>query len=457
MDFDELFFKYGVYLPVTAVRGQRVQRYLNDLKGAERIDPNARRADQLLRLRELVRYARQAVPHYREAFASVTDEVGSIDDLRRLPCVDKATLKANVQRLRAHPLPSRVTAKTTGGSTGQPLTILKSMDAMAHELAATWRGYGWAGIGIGARQARFWGVPFSSANRFQARLTDFVCNRYRCSAFAFRDADLEEYERRLIRFRPAYFYGYVSMLVSFANYYRQRGKQPPFNLRCIITTSEVLTPADREVLTDVFRTRIFNEYGCGELGTIAHECEAGSLHLSEENMLVEVLDGDRVCLPGEKGELVVTELNNRAMPLIRYRTGDFGALSDKLCACGRTLAVLDTVYGRAYDFIVAADGRRFHGEFLMYIFEEGQRRQMGIAQFQVQQLAVNEFRIRIVPEQEFSKDAWELIVTRMQEHLGRQIHVAFEMVERIEREPSGKMRVIVGMPQMPTASDRQRD
>jgi phenylacetate-CoA ligase len=298
---------------------------------------------------------------------------------------------------------------------------------------------------MGARQARFWGVPFTGAERRRARLIDFVCNRVRCSAFAFDARDLAQYERTLVKFRPSYFYGYVSMLVAFANYYRDRAVQPPFDLRCIITTSEVLTPSDRSLLEEVFGTRVFNEYGCGELGTIAHECELGSLHLNDENMIVEVLDGDRRCAAGEKGELVVTDLNNVAMPLIRYRTGDFGAVSDIRCGCGRTLTVLQNVFGRAYDFVVSADGRRFHGEFLMYVFEEAQRHQLGIAQFQCQQNTVTDFTVRIIPEAGYDARSRELILGRMHEYLGRDINVTFETVAQIPREKSGKMRVIVGM------------
>jgi phenylacetate-CoA ligase len=450
MDLDELFFKYGVYLPVTAVRGQRVRSYLQQLEASERTSVEDRRVRQLQRLQALVTVARQAVPHYRDTLPNNVS-LESIDDLQKLPCVDKAALKAAPDRFRSNPLPSRVVAKTTGGSTGQPLTILKSADAMAHELAATWRGYGWAGIGIGTRQARFWGVPFDRKDRLKARVSDFVCNRFRCSAFAFDQQDLVKYEQQLVRFRPSYFYGYVSMLVAFANHYRSLGTRPPFNLRCIITTSEILTPGDRALLSEVFRTRVFDEYGCGELGTIAHECDAGRLHVSDENMIVEVLDQDRRCAPGEKGELVVTELNNLAMPLIRYRTGDFGALAGAPCACGRTLNVLETVYGRAYDFIVAADGRRFHGEFLMYVFEEAQRRQMGIAQFQVQQREVTDFLVRIIPGPGYGRHSTDLVLARMRQHLGTDISVTFETVRNIARESSGKMRVIVGMPVAPAA------
>ena len=356
------------------------------------------------------------------------------------------------------------TLKTTGGSTGEPLTLLKSPDAVARELAATWRGYRWAGIDMGARQARFWGVPFARTDRLRATLIDFVCHRRRCSAFDFDADNLERYARRLKRFRPTYFYGYVSMLVAFANYYRDRGVASPIRPRCIITTSEVLTPSDRALLEQVFGAPVFNEYGCGELGTIAHECEHGSLHVSDENMIVETLDGNRPCGPARKGEIVITELNNHVMPLIRYRTGDFGMLADRPCACGRGLAVLDHVFGRAYDFVVAADGRRFHGEFLMYVFEEAQRHEMGIAQFQVQQETLTRFLVRIVPGQGFSSRATSAVLERMRQYLGDAIHVDFETVTEIPREPSGKMRVIVGMPgdvantslqNQPVATERQ--
>jgi phenylacetate-CoA ligase len=445
MDIDELFFKYAVYLPVTALRGQRVRTYLRQLEGTERLPAEQLRSLQLQRLRDLVAIAKATVPHYAEALASTPDRALTMDDVRQLPFVDKPLLKANRDSFRARNPPARSVFKTSGGSTGQPLTILKSPDAMAHELAATWRGYHWAGIGMGARQARFWGVPFTESDRLRARLIDFVCNRRRCSAFAFDARSLAEYERGLVRFRPTYFYGYVSMLVAFANYYRERGGRPPFRLRCIITTSEVLTASDRGLLEDVFETRVFNEYGCGELGTIAHECDRGSLHINDENMIVEVMDGERRCAPGEKGELVVTELHNVAMPLIRYRTGDFGSVSDRPCRCGRTLTVLEHVFGRAYDFVVTSDGRRFHGEFLMYVFEEAQRHQLGIAQFQVQQKTVTDFIVRIIPGPGFVEASKELILARMHQYLGRDIRVIFETVGSIPREASGKMRVIIGM------------
>jgi len=443
-DLDEKIFKYGVYLPVTLIRREPVFRYLRQLEQSERLDTRGLRFLQLSRLQKLLSVARATVPNYRDSLSSVP-EISGLNDIRFLPFVQKEDLRAHPDRFRAERPARGTVSKTTGGSTGQPLTILKSHDALARELAATWRGYRWAGIHIGDRQARLWGVPFTWKDRIRSAMIDLVAHRRRCSAFSFDDAAMAEYACRLERFRPTYFYGYVSMLTAFANYFRSRGARPPIQPHCIITTSEVLTAGDRLLLEEVFETRVFNEYGCGELGTIAHECEHGRLHLNDENMIVEVVNGDRSCAPGEKGELVITELNNLAMPLIRYRTGDFGALGTADCPCGRTLGVLDHVFGRAYDFVVTRDGRRFHGEFLMYIFEEAQRHRLGIAQFQVTQETVSDFRIRIVPGPDFNPASKEAIVARMQQYLGRNIRVVFETVGQIPREPSGKMRVIVGM------------
>ena len=107
------------------------------------------------------------------------------------------------------------------------------------------------------------------------------------------------------------------------------------------------------------------------------------MHIMAENMIVEILDGDRVCMPGEIGEIIITELNNYAMPLIRYGTGNYASFSIKKCNCGKTLPIIDNLIGRAYDTIKNKKGNLFHGKFFMYIFGEAKRRNLGIEAFQV--------------------------------------------------------------------------
>lgn len=453
MDLQRCFFGHVVYPVAAWYLAGDIKPEIRRLRESERWPQERIRSDQLERLRRLVLHAAESVPFYQRSLIHSEKRIESLEDLERFPVVTKAQIQANPNQFRSTRALGRLVAKTTGGSTGTPVTIWKNRRAMLRELAATWRGFAWAGVGPGDKQARFWGVPFTPQEKRRARLTDWVCSRRRCSAFNFSASDLAAYERELVAFHPRYFYGYLSMLVEFANYFREYGRPSPYDLRSIIVTSEVLTAPQRRLLEDVFRTHVFDEYGCGELGTVAHECEHGQRHINDENLIVEVFDGDKPCYDNQVGELVITELNNLAMPLIRYRTGDYGSKSYRECKCGRTLSVLEAVHGRAYDFVVNRDGRLFHGEFVMYIFEEAMRSGLGIRQFQVLQEEVGLFRVRLVAGSSFQESAKTLIARRFRENIDPQARIDFEMVESIPRERSGKIRLIVGLP---AAIDRPR-
>jgi phenylacetate-CoA ligase len=443
---DQIVFREFVYLPATLLKGQNVSGRLAQLLRSERVATEERRAQQEAKLTGLVAAARQSCPEYRRRLPKIGVDTMTLEMLREFPTLSKQDLQNYRDGLLSVSRQLFCVEKTTGGSTGEPVTIRKTRDAMAWELAATWRGYEWAGVRIGDKQARFWGVPLTRRGRLQAKLTDFVCHRRRFSAFNFDRTTFGAFHGELTSWRADYLYGYASMIAEFARWHLESGHRLSPPPRAAITTSEVLSPADRSAIQDAFGCRVFNEYGCGELGTIAHECEHGRLHISDENMIVEILDGDRPCGSGEKGEIVVTELNNTALPLIRYRTGDFGALTEEKCPCGRTLGVLSTVFGRAYDFIVAPDGRRFHAEYLMYVFEEAQRNRIGISQFQVRQSALDRIEISVVPAPGgFPEEQQARLTARIHELLGGDMQVSFARVDRIRREPSGKMRVIVGL------------
>lgn len=447
-DINQKIFKYLVYYPVVYLRRQNVPYYIKEFEKSQYYPKDKLAGNQLNKLKSLLEYAGKHVEFHKKAFSALSSRVISrLEDIEKFPFTTKSMLKENPDIFINKNYSANLTKKTTGGSTGEPVTILKTADAMARELAATWRGYQWAGIDIGDRQARLWGVPFSSSNQRKARLIDFVTNRRRCSAFSFNENDLDRYTDLLRKFDPVYFYGYVSMLVEYANYFESKKLKPPFNLKCVITTSEVLTEPQRRTLENTFNTRVFNEYGCGELGSVAHECENGAMHIMAENMIVEVVENGRICGAGEQGELVITELNNRAMPLIRYRTGDIASLSPKPCPCGRTLPIIENLYGRAYDMIRNANGRLFHGEFFMYIIEDAKRRNLGIGAFQIIQQEQELFRIRIKPEPGYCKETREFITCRIKEGFSANATVVFEEVAKIERAPSGKMRLIIGLHQ----------
>jgi phenylacetate-CoA ligase len=437
--------RYCLYYPAVFLRGERVSHYLTLYNQMQRWSKEAICEHQRKQLIGIIHQAMQNVPFYKEHYKNVDlSKINTLEDMSRLPTTDKSNLRSDWEMMQSKTMPFFASLKTTGGSTGQAVTVVKTRDSLARERAATWRAYAWAGIEIGDPQGRFWGTPFTLKARIQARLIDLVSNRVRLSAFDFNDQGLQDYYLRLLRFKPRYLYGYVSMIERFARFVEANKYDGLSNLHCVITTSEVLTDVTKKYIERIFRCKVFNEYGCGEVGSIAHECEMGSMHLMAENLIVEILNGDKASNEGEVGEIVVTELNNYAMPLIRYRLGDYAEVAPQNgCSCGRPLPIIKNVVGRAYDMIELENGQLFHGEFFMYIMEEVQN-QFGPAvnQFQIVQLDKRNICVRIVPGREYSEVVEEAIRRRIRLGMGGSIDIACERVNIINRERSGKMRLI---------------
>ena len=131
-------------------------------------------------------------------------------------------------------------------------------------------------------------------------------------------------------------------LCAVASYLDVKGSCLAF--KGISSTYELLTPYIKRYLERTFQCRVFDSYGCSEFGSIAFGCEQDGKHIFEDSVFVEIVDKGRY-LDGEVGEIVVTSLENSAMPLIRYRTGDLGKLITSPCGCGRTAKMIE-IYGR---------------------------------------------------------------------------------------------------------------
>jgi len=440
---NRLLSKYLFYYPVTFSRGELVFKYLMQYKRMQWINKSDIEAYQFSNLHRLLNYAVSNSPYYTQLLSdsgTALTSIKSLSDLERIPTTSKADIVKYYTTIRSTRKFLFSSSKTTGGSTGQAVTIEKNADALARERAATWRAYEWAGIKIGDIQGRFWGVPLSKKSELLSRMVDFVSNRTRLSAFQINERSLEEYYKRLLKLKPAYLYGYVSMISAFASYLDENNLDGLSGLRSVITTSEVLDDHSRALIENVFGVRVFNEYGCGEVGSVAHECEHGNMHIMAENVIIEI---DVSNSPdGKSGEIIVTDLHNYAMPLIRYRLGDYATLSKEKCECGRGLPVIKKVHGRAYDMVIDPDGNRFHPEVLMYIFEEFKSSGAGISQFQVIQTSVDSFLISIVPDKFYKKETEVDILNRIRERIHPGFSVDFSYVHEIMREKSGKQRVI---------------
>ena len=441
-----LFYKYIMYYPIVFLKGMDVHRYLNEFKITQYYEKNYLEEIKMFKLLNLLVNSQKNVPYYNEKFKNIQlKEIRNTRDLKILPFLTKKSIQSTHNKLLNTNKYIFSSKKSTAGSTGEPFIIYKNTKAMAKEIAATWRGYSWANVDIGDKQARFWGIPLKNNDILKSKCIDFVCHRKRVPAFNFNKNTMKYYTEMLTKFKPNYFYGYVSMITEYGKYFRDNNIKAPFNLESIITTAEILSESDRKFLEDTFQAKVFNEYGCGEIGSIAHECTKGSMHIMSENMIVEIIKDDIGCKSGEIGELVITELNNLAMPLIRYKTNDWACLSDKECPCGIKLPIIENLTGRAWDMIVHRNGNKYHPVLFLYIFEEAKTKGMGIGQYKVFQTDYDKFKIKIIPGDRYSKATEKFVEKKIKENFDAKSMVSFELVNKIAREKSGKLRQVVGL------------
>lgn len=391
--------------------------------------------------KSLMNYAIKNSVFYRELYKKhgiSTDDIRGLDDIKKLPIVSKDNLIQDLEMMSTSEKNSFFSsAKTTGGSTGQPVKLYKNSIALARERCATARSYEWAGVSLGDSQLRFWGVPHSKKARKTSRLADLVANRKRVSAFNLTEKSLANYYQECKKFQPKYIYGYVSAIEHFARFIIDEDLEPISSVKSVITTAEILSGVARSTIQRAFRAKVYNEYGCGEVGSIAHECEAGSMHIMADNLYLEV-DG----INGGPGEIIVTDFFNRATPLIRYRLGDFASLSSAQCSCGRSLPIIESVHGRAYDLLEMPSGKKIHPESVIYVFEQIQQETNAFKQFQVIQHSVNDIEARVIANRKWSEPIRSYLVSELKENIDKNLCFRITLVDSLSREESGKMRIV---------------
>jgi phenylacetate-CoA ligase len=397
------------------------------------------------RLRRLLLRAQQQSPYYRELFAAIgfdaAREVHGLDVLQRLPLLDKALIRSQGERLRA--ANARGLARfTTGGSSGEPLVFEIGRERVSHDVAAKWRATRWWDVDIGDREMVVWGSPIELQGQDRVkRWRDRLLRTELLPAFAMSDSRLDDFIARIRARRPRMLFGYPSALAHMARHAQARGAVlDNLGIKVAFVTSERLYPEQRALIGRTFGCPVANGYGGRDAGFIAHECPQGGMHITAEDIVVEILDAaGQPVPPGASGEIVVTHLATGDFPFIRYRTGDIGALASALCACGRTLPLLRDIEGRSTDFVIAADGTVLHGLALIYIVRE----LPGITAFKIIQESLALVRVQLVLAHAIDAALRDRIVAGVRQRLGASVAVAVEQVDAIAPEASGKFRYVV--------------
>lgn len=406
--------------------------------------PQQLRELQLQRLRALLQHAHAHVPYYAHLFARLgfdPNQVDSLDDLRRLPVLTKDAMRTHGDAFRSG-VAGHLARSNTGGSSGEPLVFYLGKERVAHDVAAKWRATRWWGVDIGEREVVVWGSPIElKAQDHVRRLRDALMRSTLLPAFDMPAARLDKFVARIRRLRPAMIFGYPSALSLIARHASaRRVRLDDLGIRVAFVTSERLYDDQRDAIASGFGCPVANGYGGRDAGFIAHECPAGGMHITAEDVIVEILDGTgQPVAPGEAGQIVVTHLATRDYPFIRYATGDIGVLGSAPCACGRTLPLLQQIEGRSTDFVHAQDGSVMHGLALIYILRDLPQ----IRAFKIIQESVLHTRVVVVAMPALGAVLRAQIETGFQARLGAGVTIAIDEVSAIAPDPSGKFRYVV--------------
>lgn len=406
--------------------------------------PDRIAAFQLQRLRELLHDVSVNVPYYRNLFLKLGFDPASIQsasDLQRLPFLTKSVIRANTEALK-HTHAQGLARFNTGGSSGEPLIFFIGNKRVSHDVAAKWRATRWWGVDIGDPEIVVWGSPIELGKQDRIKhWRDKLLRTQLLPAFEMSETKLGQFIATIRSVRPRMLFGYPSALTHIAKHAQKRGvDMTDLGIKVAFVTSERLYDEQRSIIGQVFGCKVANGYGGRDAGFIAHECPAGNMHLTADDIVVEIVDEAGGVQPaGTAGEIVVTHLSTNDFPFIRYRTGDIGVLGATPCSCGRGLPLLKDIQGRSTDFVVSADGTVLHGLSLIYILRDLN----GVQSFKVIQESKALTRVLLVTDANFSNTSVDLIVKGFKKRLGAEVKVQVDLVDNIAAEKSGKFRYIV--------------
>ena len=426
--------------------GRPTRKYYLWLKSVEFIPRSEMEDIQLIKLRKLVSNAYHNVPYYKRIF----DEAGfkpfdlkQISDLERIPLLSKDDVRRNIHfsLFSSKHNKKEMLQINTSGSTGEPFICYADKFQLEMRLATTLRAQEMTGFRFGDRQMRLWHqtLGMSKSQIVRERLDAILLRRKFIPAFEMTSESVESLIGMINNYRPKLIDGYAESLNFIATMAGSTIKHPPAG---VISSAQQLTSQTREQIENIFNTKVYDKYGSREFSGIAYQCKEGvNHHVQDESYVVELLVDGRKAHPGEVGEIVITDLNNFSVPLIRYRIGDLAvAVEQKDCKCGRPHSTIGEITGRTQALIGCSNGVWLPGGFFGHFFKDYE---YAVKHYQIVQEVFGEFEIRVVPNPQFNKLIENKIIENMKNFAGADSKITLKLVDSIPMVRTGKRSPVV--------------
>ena len=405
--------------------------------------------------------AYEHVPYYRKSFSEcglTPADFTCLDDIKKFPTLSKKDIQENREDLIADNVPLwRHLITTTGGSTAEPLSLLHEKGiTRSKERAFIWNGWSRIGYYPRARAVQFKGRSVGNPKKNIFWEYEPIQGFLEMDSNYLTESRIPIYLKAIREFKPTFLIGYISSIYQLAQFLKNNPRFEFPQIEAICLASENVYQWQREFLADVFGCRIFSHYGHSEMVLLGMECEEShDLHFFPQYGYMEVLDstGNDLSEPGETGELVGTSFHNNVMPLIRYRTQDYGIVGASECKCGRHYPIIRDVEGRLQEFIITADNRMIsicvmgaaHFDISQFVYET-----------QYYQDRPGHLVFRVSPRGEFGEKQKAIILSTLKSKLGDDVTVEIEQVEQIVKSRSGKHIMIEQKLSVPTYMDRSQ-
>lgn len=391
------------------------------------------------RLSDITRYHLTHNPTYRR-WCGLSNELESV----MIPSIKKSDFQKNHKSwISENYKEVSLFKNSTSGSSGVPLHFVKDWHCHSLTWSFYYNQYSLHGIDVFKDlEARFYGIPQDNFfKNSKEKIKDYILNRRRFTVFDLSDTVLEKYHQRFCAKGYVYLNGYTSSLVKFAEYLIERDivlvNDCP-TLKLCITTSEMCSKDDRITMEEGFGVRVINEYGAAELDIIAFEDTDGDWLLNDNNLFIEVVDDNDNALPdGEEGKILVTALNNKAMPFIRYELGDRGIISPHL---KNGFRILEALTGRTNDFAELSSGKRVPGLTFYYVTKSLLKNEGLVNEVIVQQIGSDSFRVVYCAENILSENDENKVKNLFSQYIEANLDIQFSWVDKIHRQPSGKLK-----------------